>query len=136
MKSSSWVLLTMFALVATGAAASTNEPEKPEFSAYVDVEGNISLPADFRARMVQLGSWFVPDGEASGFHDVYSQPGSVEHFRKTGTFPDGAMLIKELRASKSGDYTTGNRVHHATSELKQWSVMVKDSGDRLPDSGL
>ena len=30
------------------------------FSAYVDSNGGIRLPADFRLSMVHLGSWFVP----------------------------------------------------------------------------
>ena len=51
------------------------------FSTYVDKDGNISLPADFRKNMVHLGSWFVPEGEASGFHDVYSKPITVEAYR-------------------------------------------------------
>ena len=61
----------------------------------------------FRTSMVHLGSWFVPEGDASGFHDVYTEKETVEAFRKTGKFPDGATLVKELRASNSGTYTTG-----------------------------
>jgi hypothetical protein len=40
------------------------------FSPYVDASGNISLPDDFRTTMVHLGSWFVPEGGASGFQGV------------------------------------------------------------------
>lgn len=43
------------------------------FSPYVDDKGAISFPAGFRTSMVHLGSWFVPDGDASGFHDVYTE---------------------------------------------------------------
>ncbi len=101
------------------------------FSSHVDDKGNISFPKNFRTTMVHLGSWFVPEGDASGFHDVYTEKKSVEVFRKTGKFPDGATLVKELRASKSGDYTTGNGVHYATENLKQWFVMVKDTKHRF-----
>lgn len=41
-----------------------------EFSPYVDAQGQISLPEDFRTSMVHQGSWFLPAGGASGFHDV------------------------------------------------------------------
>ena len=92
------------------------------FSRYVDAEGVIKFPEGFRTSMVHLGSWFVPEGPASGFHDVYTEKATVETFQKTGKFPDGATLVKELRASKSGDYTTGSGVSHSTSELKQWFV--------------
>ena len=106
------------------------------FSTYVDGSGNISLPADFRKNMVHLGSWFVPEGEASGFHDVYSEPRTVEAYRRTGKFPDGATLVKELRPSKSGDYTTGKGVSYAVGEIKQWFVMIKDTRGRFPDNPL
>ncbi len=106
------------------------------FSPYVDRKGNISFPEGFRMSMVHLGSWFVPSGAASGFHDVYTQKESVEHYQRTGKFPDGAVLVKELRASLAGDYTTGQGVHHATSELKQWFVMVKDNKNRFSDNPI
>lgn len=41
-------------------------------SEYVDKEGNITLPIDFRTSTIHLGSWFVPTGDASGFHGVYT----------------------------------------------------------------
>jgi hypothetical protein len=53
------------------------------FSPYVDANGKISLPDDFRTSMVHLGSWFVPEGSASGFHDVYTEKASVEAYRRT-----------------------------------------------------
>jgi len=106
------------------------------FSPYVDSKGNISFPSDFRTNMVHLGSWFVPSGGASGFHDVYTEKNSVEVFRKTGKFPDGAVLVKELRASKSGSYTTGKGVNYATNDIKQWFVMVKDVKGRFANNPL
>jgi hypothetical protein len=107
-----------------------------EFSPYVDAEGNISLPDGFRTSMVHLGSWFVPEGGASGFHDVYTEKESVEAYRRTGKFPDGATLVKELRASKSGSYTTGQGVSYATNGIKQWFVMIKDSKNRFAGNTL
>jgi hypothetical protein len=107
-----------------------------EFSPYVDDKGNITLPAGFRTSMVHLGSWFVPDGGASGFHDVYTEKASAEGFRNNGTFPDGATLVKELRASKAGTYTTGAGVSHATADIKQWFVMIKDVEGRFTENPL
>ncbi len=46
------------------------------------------------------------------------------------------MLVKELRASKEGTYTTGAGVNYATSEIKQWFVMVKDVKGRFSDNPL
>jgi hypothetical protein len=102
-----------------------------DFSPYVDRAGNISLPADFRATMAHLGSWFAPEGDASGFHDVYTEATSVLHYRKYGRFPDGATIVKEVRTAKAGDYTTGKNVSSATGEIKQWFVMIKDTKGRF-----
>lgn len=109
---------------------------KSVFSPYVDEKGQISLPDDFRINMVHLGSFFVPEGEASGFHDVYSSAETIVYYRKHGKFPDGATLVKELRAHASGDYTTGKNVSYATGDIKQWFVMVKDAKGRFPDNPI
>lgn len=102
------------------------------FSPYVDKSGNISLPPDFRVSMVHLGSWFVPEGDASGFHDVYTEAATAIHYRKTGKFPDGATIVKELRSAEFGDYSTGKKVGYASGNIKQWFVMVKDTQGRFP----
>lgn len=106
------------------------------FSPYVDNSGNIFLPEDFRLNMTHLGSWFVADGGASGFHDVYTEKHSVKAFRKTGTFPDGTILVKELRSHTSGAYTTGENVNYANQNLKQWFVMIKDEQNRFQNHPL
>lgn len=131
------VILTS-SLVVAAMLSSVVSPVNADdgFSPYVDKQGNISFPNGFRTSMVHLGSWFVPEGGASGFHDVYTEKETVEVFRRTGQFPDGATLVKELRASNSADYSTGQAVSYATDDLKQWFVMIKDSKGRFTDSAL
>ena len=128
---------TRYALVTLllGSAISVAMSKEP-FSPYVEATGAINLPKDFRTRMVHLGSWFVPEGGASGFHDVYTEASTVEAYRKTGKFPDGATLVKELRAGHSGDYTTGKNVSYAAENIKQWFVMIKDAKGRFPDNPI
>ena len=123
-------LLSVFSLTPTALMA------VEEFSPYVDANGNISFPQGFRTSMVHMGSWFVPEGGASGFHDVYTEKESVEVFRRTGKFPDGATIVKELRIAQVGDFTTGQGVSYATSGVKQWFVMIKDSKNRFADNPL
>ena len=127
-----WVFLS--AVFSMGGSSMALSEEA--LSSYVDAKGNISFPKGFRTSMVHLGSWFVPSGGASGFHDVYTEKATVDAYRSTGKFPDGAVLVKELRASIAGDYTTGQGVHHSTDGLKQWFVMVKDSQNRFGDNPL
>ncbi|WP_303561017.1 cytochrome P460 family protein [Photobacterium sp. 1_MG-2023] len=98
-------------------------------------QGEISLPDDFRNTMSHLGSWYVPQGDASGFHDVYMPADQVAQYRESGQFPDGAVIVKELRHSASGAYTTGAGVSYATEMVKQTFVMIKDSQGRFSDSG-
>ncbi len=124
----------VFAIAILALSANVSATEK--FSPYVNDQGEISLPQGFRTSMSHLGSWFVPEGGASGFHDVYAEKSTVDAFRQTGKFPDGAVLVKELRASKSGNYSTGNGVSYATDSIKQWFVMIKDSKGRFPDNPL
>jgi len=97
---------------------------------FVDSKGNISLPENFRQNYTHLGSWFVPEGDASGFHDVYMDPASVKKYLKTKKFPDGAVMVKELRGAHRADYTTGANVARAVDSIKQTFVMIKDECGR------
>ena len=62
--------------VVAGLLLTPVEPDE-RFSPYVDEQGRISFPEGFRSSMVHLGSWFVPEGGASGFHDVYTEKESA-----------------------------------------------------------
>lgn len=115
----------------------TTEGQTAEnFSPYVDAEGTISLPEGFRD-WAYLGTWSIADDEgmgAAGFHVVYTQPETVAAYRKTGRFPDGAVLVKELFETTSGDLTTG----HVSWARKAtgWFVMIKDANGRFPGHPL
>ena len=127
----SLVLVPLLALAASPVFAMGSS-----FSKYVDDKGNILLPQDPRKNLVHLGSWFVPEGDVSGFHDVYTEASTVDAYRSTGEFPDGAALVKELRKHNSGDYPTGANVSYPNSDVRLWFVMVKDSTNRFPGNPL
>ena len=67
---------------------------------------------------------------------VYTEQASALAFRRTGKFPDGATIVKELRAGHADNYTTGTGVSYATDGLKQWFVMVKDAEGRFESNPL
>lgn len=94
---------------------------------YVDKDGTIHLPEDYRLKWVHLGSWAV-DGKQ--LHDVYTEPEVVEAFRSTGQWPQGATIVKEIRASEGGKMTTGNV--HWDGPIVQWFVLVKDHNNTFP----
>lgn len=104
------------------------------FSRWVDASGNIKLPENYRQDWGHAGSWIVADPKAPGhgFHDVYLQKQAAKTYRETGKFPDGTVLVKEVRQVKAGAQTTG----HAqwAGDTNVWFVMVKDSQGRFANS--
>jgi len=107
---------------------------------YVDKDGSIRLPEDYRLKWIHLGSWSVEgkNGEAGEVHDVYTEPETVAAFRNTGKWPAGATIVKEIRAGEKGKMTTGNV--NWDGQIKSWFVMVKGTNDRTfpenPNWGL
>ncbi|MDD5323397.1 MAG: cytochrome P460 family protein [Methylococcales bacterium] len=116
--------------------------ESPSYSKtyekYVQSDGTIMVPQDYRTKFTFIGTFSVAGGDQSGgqaqFHQVYLDPDSVEHYRRTREFPDGAILIKELQKTRATKMTTG----HASfwDDDAGWFVMIKDTKDRFKDSGL
>ncbi len=116
--------------------------ESPTYSTtlkqYVKPDGTITVPEDYRTRFTFIGTFSVAGGDQAGgqagFHQVYIDPDSIEQFRRTGKFPDGAMIVKELQKTRALKMTTG----HVSSwkENEGWFVMIKDTEGRFKDSGL
>ncbi len=141
------LLVIYLTIVALAASAAVNaDPDVSEtYQTLVDGDGNISLPQEFRRTWGFLGTWSIakadvkPSSEASGhgaagLHNVYVQPNAITAFRKTGEFPDGTVLIKELLKATTGSMTTGT-VSWA-QEVEGWFVMVKDRHNRFPNHPL
>jgi hypothetical protein len=98
----------------------------------VGQDGSIERPgADFRRDWSHLGSWAVldKDSAAHGIHDVYATRATVDAFRATGKYPDGAVLVKEIRSFETDQLTTGNVAYAGNPAV--WFVMVKDSTGRF-----
>jgi hypothetical protein len=111
---------------------SVENDQNRDFSPYVDEKGGISLPRDIRDNWTYLGAWVLPENMAEGFHDVFTQPGIVEGYRKNNDrFPDGAALVKEVRSARSASMTTGPYVLSA-DEAVLWFVMIKDEKKTFP----
>jgi hypothetical protein len=125
-KSLGIALLGLAAALGLGAGGGTLDGH----TRFVRPDGSFVFPgASVREGLTHLGSWFVPEGDARGFHHVYTQPEAVEAWRATGAFPDGTVLVKEIRRSTRGSYTTGADVASATEPV-QWFLMVKDREGR------
>lgn len=135
------------ALVAATMCADANAGESLQstYEDIVDEAGNISVPTDFRDDWAFLGAWSIAEEDvdasgaasghgAAGLHIVYTQRATIKHFRETGEFPDGAVIIKELLKATTDSMTTGT-VSRGT-EVEGWFVMVKDARGRFPNNPL
>ena len=108
------------------------------YTLYVDEEGMISLPKEFRS-WSHIGSWVVvgendEESHVDFLHNVYTQPRTIAAFKTFGSFPDGSVLVKEVWNTDVGAMTTG-QVGWG-SNVSIWFVMIKDTQGRFPESGL
>ncbi|MCB1875397.1 MAG: cytochrome P460 family protein [Chromatiales bacterium] len=77
--------------------------------------GELELPAGYHT-WVFLGSPLTPhalnDGKAGfpEYHNVYIHPEAFKLYRKTGQFPEGTILLKELQLTMPGTHDDGSRV--------------------------
>ena len=100
------------AAVAPAAAAPAAAPARylPEYTA----SGELILPKNFD-HWVYLGSPLTPNAlnkEKPGFpefHNVYMEPASYEIYQKTGVFPEGTIMFKELQLTQKREFPDGSR---------------------------
>jgi Cytochrome P460 len=101
----------------------------------VDKTGNLrNKPADYRDLYQLLGTFTVLDPKGNQMHVTYASPGTAEYYRKTGKFPDGAVLVKEIFGTDHAQLTTGDA--HWASGTKVWFVKIKDEKHRFPQNAL
>ncbi len=124
-------MLIFLALAYHSNMALSQEVPGKTYGTIVDSQGNIRLPDNYRQTWTHLGSWLVgdPNAPGHGFHDVYTQKDAATAYLETGEFPDGSVLIKEVRAVESGAKTTGQAKWAGDTNI--WFVMVKDQQERF-----
>ncbi|MCX2792537.1 cytochrome P460 family protein [Vibrio sp. Sgm 5] len=90
----------------------------------------LRFPKDYKENKLHMGSWFMPSGEAVGFHNVYIDKNSFKTLKNTGAVPDGAKILKELVGNSEGDYTTGKGVSYTNGAINKYFLMVRNSKDK------
>ena len=125
------LLLLLLAGFQQGRSQSQNN-----YSGYdlVDKAGNIRKPSDFRERYQAIGTYMVLNPNGNQMQVTYASPGAAEIYRKTGKFPDGTVLVKEVFGTDHAQLTTGDA--HWASGTKVWFVMIKDAKGRYPGNPL
>lgn len=96
-------------------------------------ERELRVPeSDYRKLWVQLGTFSVlgdnPEEGAKELHAVYMERTNVEQYLKTGRFPDGAVLVKDVFSARMEELTTGTASY--AGKLKGRFVMMKDDKRR------
>ena len=106
-------------------------------AAVFDAKGDLVLPEGFR-QWVFIGAPLTPNALNKGgaafpeFHYVYVNPDAFAVYQRTGTFPDGTVVAKELVLLKPGEHPDGSsdapsgRGYFA-DKYNGMDVMVKDS---------
>ncbi len=125
------VILSVVAGVAASAQDKGVAAAKPQS---VEAEPVLQVPAiDYRKEWVQLGTFSVladkPDEGAKQLHVVYTARRNIEEYLRTGRFPDGAVLVKDVFAARTEALTTGTASY--AGELAGRFVMVKDGAGKL-----
>ncbi len=137
------IFFNAFSPILSGPLSASNEIDSNEnsspsshFSAYVDDQGNISFPHEYRKKWQHLGTWSVAgEGEDNlTLHNVYSPPHVAEEYLKTGTFPDGAPILKEVVKTHHKTLTTGEASWSADTIVRFF--MIKDQKNRFPENPL
>ena len=98
----------------------------------VSSDGELTLPQNFIAEWRHINSSALMNEQGDGvvtIHAIYTQPGVVEHYNQHGDFPDGAVLIKEIRFAKMGAQVTGNLARSDGVDI--WFMMVRDHNNRF-----
>ena len=102
------VLLATIHLVLPGGSAA----QSPESAAHFESDGILIRPQGYR-EWVFVGTPLTPNDMNSGmapfpeFHAVYIDPASWAHYKKTGEFRDGTVLVKELISVGAKQATSG-----------------------------
>jgi hypothetical protein len=125
----------VYLLVATPVAASQSE----QSSAVFDSQGRMKLPDPhtFR-RWVFVGAPLTPNALNNGqanfpeYHHVYIEEKNVEAYLKTGSFPEGTVIVKELTRVLNPTFPDGSRTEpsgrgYFNGQYNGIDVTVKDS---------
>lgn len=110
-----------------------------------DAAGEVALPDGFR-EWVFLGAPLTPHGLNDGaagfpeFHHVYVEPGAWADYKRSGVWPEGTVIVKELVLLQPGEYPDGSRDEPSgrgffADRVAGIDMMVKDSARYAETSG-
>jgi hypothetical protein len=131
----------VIALIGAGAVIFHNKPvaaqAKPSGGAVFTPDGKMKLPTGYRD-WVFIGSPLTPNALNNGkanfpeYHNVYVERRNFDAYQKTGTFPEGTVLVKELALILNPTFPDGSRTEpsgrgYFDGAFNGMDVSVKDS---------
>ena len=102
-----------------------------------NADGTMQLPTGFR-NWVFVGAPLTPNGLNNGkanfpeYHNVYIEQKNVDAYLKTGEFPEGTVIVKELTRVLNPDFPDGSRKEpsgrgYFNGEYNGIDLTIKDS---------
>ena len=107
-------LACLIVLTAATLALVQTKANAPKTSAVFDSTGKMKLPVGYR-RWVFVGAPLTPNALNNGkatfpeYHHVYIEQRNVDAYLKTGTFPEGTVIVKELVRVLNSTFPDGSR---------------------------
>jgi Cytochrome P460 len=106
-------------------------------AAVFNPDGTLQLPTGFR-KWVFVGAPLTPNGLNNGkagfpeYHHVYIEQKNVDAYLKTGEFPEGTVIVKELTRVLNPDFPDGSRKEpsgrgYFNGEYNGIDLTIKDS---------
>jgi len=125
--------------IAAVAVSSQTKPTHAKVSnsgPVFDSQGRLERPTGYR-RWVYMGVSVTPNGLNHGaapfpeFHEVFVQERNLDAYLRTGSFPDGTVLCKELKRVLSPTFPDGSQAEPSgrgffDGQYNGLDVMVKD----------
>jgi hypothetical protein len=120
------------AILGVGLAtlAGAGSPAAPEAKVTFTEDGKLVKPEGYR-EWVHVGTPItpndmnLPEAPFPDFHNVYIHPDDYAHYKKTGEFADGTLLIKELVSV--GSKTASSGTGYFMGEFIGLEAAIKDS---------
>jgi hypothetical protein len=117
----------------TGSVAADTQHSTAVF----DSDGKLKLPTGYR-RWIFVGAPLTPNGLNNGkagfpeYHHVYVAEKNLDVYLKTGSFPEGTVIVKELTRVLNPTFPDGSRTEpsgrgYFNGEFNGMDVTVKDS---------
>src|SRR5215467_5019211 len=110
------IVILRLGVLATSLLSRNSSPvvAAPQPTAVFDSDGKLKLPEGYR-HWVFIGAPLTPNGLNNGkagfpeYHHVYVEEKNLDAYLKTGSFPQGTVLVKELTPDLNPTYPDGSR---------------------------